>query len=109
MIAILYRNIMEARVRIEPTNKGLAVLTVHISVFDEGDAGPVTLETSRTENAMTVEQVSRLSARKQRRELPGDQFMQVENRDSLGLEVSEWMRIRVLDRPNRSSVHEIDI
>ena len=85
------------------------ILAVHASVYDEGDAEPFTLETSRTENAMTVEQVSCLSARKQRRELSGDQFMQVEDRDSLGLGVSEWMRIRVLDPPSRSSVHEIEI
>ena len=52
------------------------------------------------ENAIAIEQVSRLPAREQRRELPGHEFVQVENRNTPGLELPERVRIVLANLPS---------
>ena len=59
------------------------------------------LEIFRIENPTAIEQISRLSAGQQCRELTGSEFVQVENGDMLGLKVPDWMRIGGVRFPKR--------
>ena len=88
---------------------GPPILAVHPAEHHESDAEPVAIEIVRTENLMTVEQISRLSARQERRELAGYEFVQVEHRDTVGSKATERMRVNGTGLPKRSSEHEIQI